>query len=103
MKLYRFYYRNVNPYEITPPQAIRTVLYPPYLANCISHAKNISTDFAPLVHAVMWISLVLKYLTYSVLNCPKVEFYTFSWNQLVTVTITYHFAPTLAMVFRSVM
>lgn len=42
----------------------------------------------PLSHAVMWIYLVSTYSTYSVLKCPKVEFFAFFWNQLVPLAPT---------------
>ena len=37
----------------------------------------------PLVHAGMWISLVLKKSTYSGFYCPQVELDVCLWNQFV--------------------
>ena len=81
---------SLNPYEITPPQAIRAMPISRELQ--LARQKPLHRC-APLVHAVIWIYFVLTYSTDCVLNCPKVEFDAFSWNQLVFIVRVF-FDPT---------
>ena len=80
--LHRIYYRNIEP--------LQTNAYPRNTKNAdfsrtTTHTPKSLHRYAPLVHAVISISLVSTHSTYSVRNCPKVEFHVFSWNQLEAV------------------
>ena len=70
----------LSAYEITPPQAIRTMPVSRELQLVRPQSLH---QRASLVHAVISISLVLIYSTYSVQDCRKLEYYACSLNQLV--------------------
>ena len=61
---------SLNPYEITPPQAIRTMTISRELQLA---PENSLHRCAPLVHAVISISFVLTHSTYSVLNYSNMK------------------------------